>query len=92
MVWLIRIKDGLLSKIRKKISKKELESIEKTIQEKRIKKIEITKDENWKINKVKPEFHKEKHKTDELIQETIEKKKTFFGSFKKKEDPFTPCQ
>ena len=86
MVWLIRIKDGLLSKIRKKISKKELESIEKTIQEKRIKKIEITKDENWKINKVKPEFHKEKHKTDELIQETIEKKKTFFGSFKKKEE------
>ena len=34
MVWLIRIKDGLLSKIRKKISRKELESIEKTIQEK----------------------------------------------------------
>ena len=67
MVWLIRIKGGLLSKIRKKISKKELESIEKTIQEKKIKKIEITKDENLKINKVKPEFHKEKHKTDELI-------------------------
>ena len=35
MAWLTRIKDSLLSKIGKKIPKKDLESIEKTRQEKK---------------------------------------------------------
>ena len=38
MGWLTRIEDSLLSKIRKKIPKKDLESVEKTRQEKEIKK------------------------------------------------------
>ena len=40
MGWLTRIKDSLLSKIKKKIPTKDLESIEKTRQEKKVKKIE----------------------------------------------------
>ena len=42
MGWLTRIKDSLLSKIKKKIPKKDLESVEKTRQEK---KIETNKEE-----------------------------------------------
>ena len=35
MGWLTRIKDSLLSKIKKKIPKKDLESVEKTRQQKK---------------------------------------------------------
>ncbi len=77
MGWLTRIKDSLLSKIKKKIPTKDLESIEKTRQEKKVKKIET--------NKVELGVHKEEKKTEELAQEPIKKKRNFFGLFKKKE-------
>ena len=77
MGWLTRIKGSLLSKIKKKIPTKDLESIEKTRQEKKIKKIET--------NKVELGVHKEEKKTEELAQEPIKKKRNFFGLFKKKE-------
>ena len=77
MGWLTRIKDSLLSKIKKKIPTKDLESIEKTRQEKKVKKIET--------NKVELGVHKEEKKTEELAQEPIKKKKSFFGLLKKKE-------
>jgi len=72
MGWLTRIKDSLLSKIKKKIPKKDLESVEKTRQEKKIKKIE-------------PEVHKKEQKKEELAVKPIKKKRTFFGLFKKEE-------
>ena len=72
MSWLTRIKDSLLSKIKKKIPKKDLESVEKTRQEKKIKKIE-------------PEVHKKEQKKEELAVKPIKKKRTFFGLFKKEE-------
>ena len=77
MGWLTRIKGSLLSKIKKKIPTKDLESIEKTRQEKKIKKIET--------NKVELGVHKEEKKTEELAQEPIKKKRNFFGLYKKKE-------
>ncbi len=85
MGWLTRIKDSLLSKIKKKIPKKDLESIEKTRQEKKIEKKEIANKEIPQVNKVKPEIYKEEQKKEELVQEPP-KKKTFFGLFKKKEE------
>ena len=72
MGWLTRIKDSLLSKIKKKIPKKDLESIEKTRQEK-------------KIEKIEPKVHKKEQKKEELAVKPIKKKRTFFGLFKKKE-------
>ena len=80
MGWLIRIKDSLHSKIKKKISKKDLESIEKTREEKKIKIKEILK-----VEKIKSEIHKEEQKTNEIVKESATKKKTFFGLSKKKE-------
>ena len=79
MGWLTRIKDSLLSKIKKKIPTKDLESIEKTRQEKKVKKIETNKKE------LEPDIPKEEEKTEELAQEPIKKKRSFFGLFKKKE-------
>jgi fused signal recognition particle receptor len=72
MGWLTRIKDSLLSKIKKKIPKKDLESIEKTRQEK-------------KIEKIEPKVHKKEQKKEELAVKPIKNKRTFFGLFKKKE-------
>ena len=69
MGWLTRIKDSLLSKIKKKIPTKDLESIEKTRQEKKVKKIETNKKE------LEPDIPKEEEKTEELAQEPIKKKK-----------------
>jgi len=85
MGWLTRIKDNLLSKIKKKIPTKDLEIIEKTRQEKKIKKIETNKEKILKNNKLEHEVRKEEQKTGELTQEPIKKKRTFFGLFKKKE-------
>jgi len=79
MGWLTRIKDSLLNKIKKKIPTKDLESIEKTRQEKIVKKIETNKKE------LEPDIPKEEEKTEELAQEPIKKKRSFFGLFKKKE-------
>ena len=81
MGWLTRIKDSLLSKIKKKIPKKDLESVEKSRQEAKVKKIDINKKETPKTNKIVAEVNEEKEPT----QETIKKKGTFFGLFKKKE-------
>ena len=77
MAWLTRIKNSLLSKIRKKIPKKDLESVEKTRQEKKIKKIETNKEEILKINKIEREVHKEEEKKVELTQEPIKNKSWF---------------
>ena len=77
MAWLTRIKNSLLSKIRKKIPKKDLESVEKTRQEKKIKKIETNKEEILKTNKIEQEVHKEEQKKVELTQEPIKKKSWF---------------
>ena len=85
MGWLTRIKDSLLSKIKKKIPTKDLESIEKTRQEKKVKKIETNKREVLKTKKLEPDIPKEEEKTEELAQEPIKKKRGFFGLFKKKE-------
>ena len=54
MGWLTRIKDSLLSKIKKKIPKKDLESVEKTRKEKKeiiikeetVQKIEVKEEQN----------------------------------------------
>ena len=81
MGWLTRIKDSLLSKIKKKIPKKDLESVEKSRQEAKVKKVDINKKEAPKTNKIVAEVNKEKEPT----QETIKKKRTFFGLFKKNE-------
>ena len=78
MGWLTRIKDSLLSKIKKKIPTKDLESIEKTRQEKKVKKIETNKREVLKTKKLEPDIPKEEEKTEELAQEPIKKKKRFF--------------
>ena len=81
MGWLNRIKDSLLSKIKKKIPKKDLESVEKTREEKKIKIKEITKKETPKVEKIKSEIHKEEQeiksyiKTIEIVKESDTKKK-----------------
>jgi len=81
MAWLNRIKDSLLSKIKKKIPKKDLESVEKTREEKKIKIKEIAKKETPKVEKIKSEIHKEEQeiksyiKTIEIIKESDTKKK-----------------
>ena len=81
MGWLNRIKDSLLSKIKKKIPKKDLESVEKTREEKKIKIKEIAKKETPKVEKIKSEIHKEEQeiksyiKTIEIIKESNAKKK-----------------
>ena len=81
MGWLNRIKDSLLSKIKKKIPKKDLESVEKTREEKKIKIKEIAKKETPKVEKIKSEIHKEEQeiksyiKTIEIIKESDAKKK-----------------
>ena len=77
MAWLTRIKDSLLSKIGKKIPKKDLEFVEKTRQEKKIKKIETNKEEILKTKKIEEEVHKEEQKKVELTQEPIKKKSWF---------------
>ena len=77
MVWLTRIKHSLLSKIRKKIPKKDLESVEKTRQEKKIKKIETNKEEILKTKKIEEEVHKAEQKKVELTQEPIKKKRWY---------------
>lgn len=86
MGWLNRIKDSLLSKIKKKIPKKDLESVEKTREEKKIKIKEIAKKETPKVKKIKSEIHKEEQETNEIVKESATKKKTFFDLFKKKEE------
>ena len=86
MGWLNRIKDSLLSKIKKKIPKKDLESVEKTREEKKIKIKEIAKKETPKVEKIKSEIHKEERETNEIVKESTTKKKTFFDLFKKKEE------
>ena len=86
MGWLTRIKDSLLSKIKKKIPKKDLESVEKTREEKKIKIKEIAKKETPKVEKKNSEIHKEERETNEIIKESATKKKTFFDLFKKKEE------
>lgn len=81
MGWLNRIKDSLLSKIKKKIPKKDLESVEKTREEKKIKIKEIAKKETPKVEKIKSEIHKEEQeiksyiKTIEIVKESGTKKK-----------------
>ena len=86
MAWLNRIKDSLLSKIKKKIPKKDLESVEKTREEKKIKIKEIAKKETPKVEKIKSEIHKEEQETNEIVKESATKKKTFFDLLKKKEE------
>ena len=86
MGWLNRIKDSLLSKIKKKIPKKDLESVEKIREEKKIKIKEIAKKETPKVEKIKSEIHKEEQETNEIVKESATKKKTFFDLFKKKEE------
>ena len=86
MGWLNRIKDSLLSKIKKKIPKKDLEFVEKTREEKKIKIKEIAKKETPKVEKIKSEIHKEEQETNEIVKESATKKKTFFDLFKKKEE------
>ena len=73
MGWLTRIKDSLLSKIRKKIPKKDLESVEKKREEKK-----ILKEKKQIVKKEENEVKKEN-----LV--TKQEKKTFFGLFKKKQ-------
>ena len=81
MGWLSRIKGSLLSKIKKKIPKKDLESVEKTREEKKIKIKEIAKKETPKVEKIKSEIHKEEQeiksyiKTIEIVKESDAKKK-----------------
>ena len=86
MGWLNRIKDSLLSKIKKKIPKKDLESVEKTREEKKIKIKEIAKKETPKVEKIKSKIHKEEQETNEIVKESATKKKIFFDLFKKKEE------
>ena len=81
MGWLTRIKDSLLSKIKKKIPKKDLESVEKTRKDK---KETIIKEETVQKIEVKEEQNIQKKIVD-AEQKPIEKKKGFFGLFKKKE-------
>ena len=86
MGWLNRIKDSLLSKIKKKIPKKDLESVEKTREEKKIKIKEIAKKETPKVEKIKSKIHKEEQETNEIVKESATKKEIFFDLFKKKEE------
>ena len=83
MGWLTRIQDSLLSKIKKKIPKKDLESVEKTREEKKIKIKEIVKKETAKVEEIKQEIHKEEQKTNELVKNPDTKKRTFFGLLKR---------
>ena len=85
MGWLTRIKDSLLSKIKKKIPTKDLESIEKTRQEKKVKKIETNEREVLEPKKLEQDISKKEKKVEESSQEPIKKKRSFFGLFKKKE-------
>ena len=85
MGWLTIIKDSLLSKIKKKIPTKDLESIEKTRQEKKVKKIETNEREVLEPKKLEPDISKKEKKVEESSQEPIKKKRSFFGLFKKKE-------
>ena len=85
MGWLTRIKDSLLSNIKKKIPTKDLESIEKTRQEKKVKKIETNEREVLEPKKLEPDISKKEKKVEESSQEPIKKKRSFFGLFKKKE-------
>ena len=73
MGWLTGIKDSLLSKIRKKIPKKDLESVEKKREEKK-----ILKEKKQIVKKEENEVKKEN-----LV--TKPEKKNFFGLFKKKQ-------
>ena len=63
------------NKIKKKIPKKDLESVEKTREEKKIKIKEIAKKENPKVEKIKSEIHKEEQETNEIVKESATKKK-----------------
>ena len=72
--------------MKKKIPKKDLESVEKTREEKKIKIKEITKKETPKVEKIKSEIHKEEQETNEIVKESATKKKIFFDLFKKKEE------
>ena len=80
MGWLTRIKDSLLNKIKKKIPKKDIESVEKKRKEDYLKKKEILKKETIKIEKSP---NKKIIKSDAPIE--IKKKKSFFSLFKKKD-------
>ena len=81
MGWLTRIKDSLLSKIKKKIPKKDLESVEKEREEKKIEKNEV-------VEKILKKEVPEKIKTEKIEpkKEPVKKKGAFFGLFKKKEE------
>ena len=71
MGWLTRIKDSLLSKIKKKIPTKDLESIEKTRQEKKVKKIETNEREVLEPKKLEPDISKKEKKVEESSQEPV---------------------
>ena len=86
MAWLNRIKDSLLSKIKKKIPKKDLESVEKIREEKKIKIKEIAKKETQKVEKIKSEIHKEAQETNGIVKESTTKKKLFLVYSKKKKN------
>ena len=88
MGWLTRIKDSLLTKIRKKIPEKQLESVDKTREEKKIKK-KVNLEKKIKTDKIDPLVNQNKNIEHELVKETP-KKKSFFGLFKKKTDVITP--
>ena len=76
MGWLSRIKDSLLKKIKKKVPKKDIETIEKTRREIKIEKKEVSKKEILITKK------------ESLKKVEIPKKKgRFFSLFKKKEKP-----
>ena len=88
MGWLTRIKDSLLTKIRKKIPEKQLESVDKTREEKKIKK-KVNLEKKIKTDKIDPLVNQNKNIEHELVKEAP-KKKSFFGLFKKKTDVITP--
>ena len=77
MGWLTRIKDSLLSKIRKKIPKKDLESAEKVRKEKKIKKKEVVKEKIIDPKEIKKE-------SENLVQETPKKKNILWFVQKKR--------
>ena len=80
MGWLTRIKDSLLNKIKKKLPKKDIESVEKKRKENFIRKKEIIKKETPEDKKLSNDVIT---KTDSFSEE--KKKKSFFGLFKKKD-------
>ncbi len=79
MGWLTRIKDSLLSKIKKKIPKKDLENVEKSRKEK----IEVKK-KNLKVTTTETPAETP---AIEKVKRPKSEKKGFFGLFKKKESP-----